>query len=198
MALLFELPNAAGPLKQGEILRAIWEHRPVLPPFELEEDAEVGIDSTSHPFVVAMTPDCDLYQDFCARYPDRGNFPNPEVETKFREAPERYMLTHAIFCDALREDELIGGIAGGDIMRRVRQNQDERYHHLGPAPIENDDGPVLDVFLDFKKVFALPLDVLYGGIVDNGELRLAVVPAVYLHDLIHRFYGFQSRIALPD
>jgi hypothetical protein len=28
--------------------------------------------------------------------------------------------------------------------------------------------------------------------------RVAIMPPIYMHDLMHRFYGFLSRVGLPD
>ena len=54
------------------------------------------------------------------------------------------------------------------------------------------------LFLDFKKSMTLPASNLYEGI-RNGELRRgAVIPPIYVHDLVQRFYSFMSRVGLPD
>ena len=205
MPLILDPGPAAGPFRQGEILSSVWEHRaiPVEPP-DVEppdnDSATVELHAVQHPFLVAMSPDCDLDQDFAARFPDDyDGFVDEGHEQKFREQSNRYLLTHVILCDAFEEAEITVRIAAGkDIWKRVKTNQDQRYHHLGPAPV-GEHGPELDVYLDFKRVFALPLESLYEAVQGAGEVeRLAVIPSVYLHDLIQRFYAFQSRVGLPD
>ena len=52
-------------------------------------------------------------------------------------------------------------------------------------------------YLDFKKVTALPTNALYEGVLSGKTERVALIPEYYIHDLIHRFYGFLSRVALP-
>jgi hypothetical protein len=83
--------------------------------------------------------------------------------------------------------------------RRIKQNQDERYHHFPEAPIGERDGGAgfPNLYLDFKKTLALPTLQLYEGIRDGGVTRRAVVPPIFLHDLVHRFFGYLSRVALP-
>ena len=55
-----------------------------------------------------------------------------------------------------------------------------------------------DLFLDFKKALALPTALLYQVAQEGTVERVAIVPPIYLHDLIHRFYNFLSRVAVPD
>ena len=66
----YEASPAVGPVKQGEILGPIWEHRPGIPPTEHPADLEVSITSFLHALVIVMTPDCDLVWDFNERFPD--------------------------------------------------------------------------------------------------------------------------------
>ena len=86
-----------------------------------------------------------------------------------------------------------------DLWRRIERNQDERYHHFTEAPIENssDDG-LPDLYIDFKKALAIPTKSLYEGLRVEGVKRIALIPEVYIHHLMHRYYGFLSRVALPD
>ena len=205
MPLILDPGPAAGPLRQGEILGSVWEHRaiPVEPPDVEPPDnnsATVELDAVHHPFVVAMSPDCDLNQDFAARFPDEyDGFRDERHEKRVRDLPDRSLVKHVTVCVAMEEDEFKIGLAGGDILKRAKANQDQRYHHLGPAPIGQKDGPKLDVYLDFKRTFALPLEMLYEAVRGaDGVERLAVIPPIYLHDVIQRFYSFQSRVGLPD
>ncbi|GAG14521.1 unnamed protein product, partial [marine sediment metagenome] len=58
-------------------------------------------------------------------------------------------------------------------------------------------GELSDLYLDFQKAIALPCSGLYEALRQNGIKRVAVVPAIYVHDLMQRFYGFWSRVGLP-
>jgi hypothetical protein len=103
-------------------------------------------------------------------------------------------------CDLFTEDEIHAQMPGSDIWKRVKKNQDERYRCLPIADIGIPSIKVLPTsYMDFKKTIGLPTFAVYQGIAaSEGISRVAVVPPVYLHQLIHRFFGFLSRIGLPD
>src|SRR5207244_2645541 len=49
-------------------------------------------------------------------------------------------ISHVWLCDAFDEDEIRTHLPkGSETWRRVRQNQDDRYHHLDAAPINPPD-----------------------------------------------------------
>jgi hypothetical protein len=110
------------------------------------------------------------------------------------------LISHVILCDVYELSKIRNLVPPGkDIWKRIEQNQDERYHHLKPAQVE--DMPVSqlpDLYLDFKKVFGIATETLYEGLRIGTIRRVALVPPIYIHDLIHRFYGFLSRVALPE
>jgi hypothetical protein len=109
------------------------------------------------------------------------------------------LIPHVLVCKAYEEKDIRVQINGTMMWKRVQQNQDERYHHFMSAPIgEPPSGQLPDLYLDFKKTLGLPMQGLYGGIRDGQITRVAVVPAIHVHDLVHRFYGFQSRVGLPE
>jgi hypothetical protein len=51
--------------------------------------------------------------------------------------------------------------------------------------------------MDFRKHFTVPTGFLYDRIAAGEVLRRAVIPPIHSHNLLHRFYGYQSRVALP-
>jgi hypothetical protein len=53
------------------------------------------------------------------------------------------------------------------------------------------------LYLDFRKQFTVATGFLYDRIAAGVVTRRAIVPPIHSHDLMHRFYGYQSRIALP-
>lgn len=194
----FAAPDAQGPIRQGEVLFNVWEHRSRSAAIELEEGSDLAMESFHHPYVVVVSPECDLLHDFAARFPDDYNFVIDGMEKRFRDNPDRYLINHTLLCEAYNEATIRTPDMRSDIFRRVKQNQDERYHHIGPAPIVGGDGSQLDIFIDFKSIFSLPSETIYLAVRDFAGMRLAVVPPIYVHDLIHRCYAFQSRVALPD
>lgn len=194
----FHEPPDDGPVRQGEILRNVWEHRVDHSAGELPEHGEPPqIRSVQHPLVVVMNADCDLNWDYRERVADEEEGEEPDPGTPALE--KRKYVPYVLVCDAYRRDALRPHIPGSDIFRRIDRNQDERYGKIFGAQIgEDGDEELPDLYLDFKKTFAVHTPHLYEAI-DEGEVdRVALLPPVYVHYQIHRFYSFHSRVGIPD
>ncbi len=198
MGFRYEASPAVGPVKQGEILGPIWEHRPGIPPTEHPADLEVSITSFLHALVIVMTPDCDLVWDFNERFPDDDskNALTPQAadaDSKAKAVP------HVLVCDVYDEAHVKQHVPETKAWKIVIRNDNARYHVFDTAGI-GDEGPddaMPQIFFDFKKPIAVPTAQLYEGLRVGGVRRVARVPAPWRHDVIHRFYGFQSRVSLP-
>jgi len=200
VALLLEPSGVGGQFRQGEIFSDFWEYSAKTPPLEMDEDARAPLHAYHHAFAVVVTPDCDLEQDFKARYPERFDFGDNKEKERFIKTKDQYLIPNMLFCPAATESEFRAspGINAG-LWGRVKTNQHERFHHLGPAVLPGgaEGQPTLDLFLDFKRVSGVPLTEFYA-IRDDQERRLGLIPPPYLQDLLHRFCSYQSRVALPD
>jgi len=106
------------------------------------------------------------------------------------------ILAYVLACDLHDSESFVGQIEGKDIRRRVRQNQDERYHCLNS--VGETRANLRAAVMDFRMAVAISTVGLYQGIIDGSVARLAIVPPIYLHDMVHRFYAFLSRVGLPD
>jgi len=137
--------------------------------------------------MIVISQDCDLLWDWTARQ-----------QVPFDEfAPS--LIPHLLLCDLYEEGQLRGSQEiKSDIWRRIRANQDERYHHLSAATVGESSLNLPDLYIDYKKIYGLPTANLYMGIGALSIARLAVMPPIYLHDFIHRFFAFQSRVAVPE
>ena len=138
--------------------------------------------------MIVFSQTCDLIKDWSHRQSASG----PLDES----APQ--LMTHVLLCDLyeegqLREEQKLNST----LWTPIQKNQNERYHHLTAAPVGGCTPGLPDLYLDFKKVYGLPIDNLYAGI-RAGVVRVAVVPPIFLHDILHRFFGFQSRVAVPE
>ncbi|HEV8573566.1 MAG TPA: hypothetical protein VGR43_02555 [Dehalococcoidia bacterium] len=145
-----------------------------------------------------MTPDCDLIWDFAAR------FPTPEVREAYGpEDPNIEIQTvavpHVLLCEAYVEADARGRVQESKLWKLLQQNRDERYHHFPSALIGEEEGATRfeDVYVDFKKLLAIPTTQMYEGIKSGALLRIAWIPPVYRHDLIQRFYSYLARVAVP-
>jgi len=152
-----------------------------------------------------MSALCDLEWDYKARF---GEGTTTDLTDAATEASGRLstehdhprLIPHVLLCEVYEEANIHNRPSlNASLWNRIAQNQDERYHHLKPAPVgEPAVRDLPDLYLDFKKAFALPTEALYMGIDAGSARRVAVVPPVYIHDLMHRFYGFLSRVGIPD
>jgi hypothetical protein len=198
--LIYEVAPGSGALRQGEILADVWDHRVAQPPVEIPERS-FEVHSTLHHLVIVMTAVCDLDQDFKARFREPGGGQGLDAPLALDEEHPG-LVANVLLCDVYQEESL--RLRGGthiktDIWRRIKQNQDERYHHFEPPSIEEPPQAELpDLYLDFKRTLAVPTQRLYDGLRAGGVKRMAVVPSVYVHDLVHRFYSFLSRVGVPD
>ena len=196
MAFDYKSPVHPGPLFQCEILGNVWEHRPLSPPVEIPEESQVDVRPIHHPMMIVMTAVCDLEQDYASRFqevvvggPDGGEL-------------DEYLpglVPHVLMCDVFSFDDLRPRFHGkGDIWRRVQQNQDERYQHFEPAIVE--DGSVKelpDLYMDFKRSLSIPTDLIYQAVESQEVTRIAVIPDIHSHDVMHRYYSFLSRVGVP-
>lgn len=183
MSFKYEPPHH-NEFRQGEILADVREYRPVHP---AEEGAPVEIQPVIHTRVVMIAQDCDLLSDFQQRSTENHEHHN--------------ILQHLLICDLFETDEIRTRMiqTSSKEWRQIRQNQNERYHQLPAGPIgDGDSGQLSDLYLDFKRLLSIPTEDLYRDLDKGNVKRIAVVPPIYIQDLIHRLYAFHGRIALPE
>jgi hypothetical protein len=187
--LNYEAPLASGYLRQGEILRGVFEKRAECAAVKPTIDP-VPVRPREHPLIVVMSAQCDLLWD----WEERSRI-SPEQAAE--ESLPR-LMPHVLLCDLYAADQLrYAHGMNSTLWTALGKNQNERYHHL-PAARIGDFADLNDLHIDFKKVYGLPTDNLYKGLNSSAISRVAVVPVPYVNDLIHRFYAFQSRVAVPD
>jgi hypothetical protein len=194
----YDVPPQFGALRQGEILTGICEYRPRLAPIAQTHQTGVDVVPIHHPYMIIMTADCDLDWDFKARFANQQaeEFYDDEVILQHEALPA--IIPHILLCEVYDSAAVRARVPASDIWKRIRQNQDERYHYFQATSIgEPSIDQLSDVCLDFKKTLALPTQSIYNGICAHGIHRFAIVPPIYIHDLMHRFYGFLSRVGLP-
>lgn len=208
-------PPQFGALRQGEILGEVYEHIPRLPAIKPQEGQEPLIESVHHKILIVMSPDCDLDFDFKARFLEQNGKDQPISLRDFLESPKT--LFHILLAKIVRD---INPTLPSTILRvflarifdkahiklrflntqlwkQVEKNQNERYHYLPEAPVGNPPITTLPgLYIDFKKSLSIPTQHIYEGLRDGGIQRIALIPDKFIHDLIHRFYGFLSRVAV--
>jgi len=184
VALVYLPPNSS-PLRQGEILENLFELQPrVSPGKTVDVEQETMLDRIDHPYAIVVSQDCDLEWDYKAR---QG------------QASEDKILTHVLFCALFLRDEIkIRSRLKSDLMKRVDQNQDERYHRFDEAPVADTGYSLPELYADFKTIFSLPIEFVYSLTLGDHATRRGFLPSPYVQDFMHRLYSFLGRVAIPD
>ena len=142
------------------------------------------------PYLIVLTQDCDLEQDHKNRA-DKSS----SNQDKF--------LQSILVCPAYREADFRAGTHLGDLglrmqkinsdnFRRIKSNQNYRYHYL-PG---NRSLQVPELFIDFKHYFTGPRDLIYDEY--REKHYLATLDVLFREDLSQRFAHYLSRIGLPE
>ncbi len=176
---------------QGEILSGLQELQPEHPGTRIFVDQPpIRFALVNHPTFVILTPDCDLLSDYSAR---QGNSP---VDAKIQSQ----LLQHVQCCEVYEENEIRQPRQlTSELWKRVKQNQDERYHHIPSGKLEGEEEKGHpDLFLDFKQMFSVLTEFLYESIRTHQVKRQGVIPPIWIHSLIQRYFAFHSRVGVPD
>lgn len=187
MAPRYAISPSSYYINQGEILSDLYEVNPDIS--EADDFPNVAtslpVYPTLHPNTIVITQNCDLQQDRDAR-----NTAEPD---------ESKLLTHIQFCELFLESEIrVPRGLSTQPWKRVRQNQDERYHHLFEETFNDGADHVPDLFADFKRIFSLPVEYTYQLLGKEGFIRKALLQDPYLGDFIQRLHSFLSRVPLPE
>lgn len=94
------------------------------------------VDVVIHPYLIAMTQDCDLTQDAGAREAEKLASEDPsllnddEFKKRFDNAP-KLKIENVLFCEAMSTADMKKSVPPGkDIWKRIIYNKDERYQCL--------------------------------------------------------------------
>ena len=182
--------SITGEIRQGELLGDVWVHRTIGPASEIHGAVPPDVEQQHHPVVVVLHSDCDLLQDYNARKAAS----NADQDFSLNNPAA---ISAVLLCDAFLPDEIHERVPGRDFRKRVSQNQDQRYHTLEFEPIRIGDIDIGELVLDFRKFFTVDTESLYTAIESAKVSRIGVIPPIYIHDLMHRGFGYMSRVALP-
>ena len=175
---------------QGEILLHIHELRPLRVKSVHVSGEGIAVSPIIHSKAIVITPDCDLLSDYSAR--DSHSSEAPQIQAR--------LLEHIQLCDVFLEREIRPNRnLNASLWKRIRGNQDERYHTFPSVDEPDSEGTSHpEYFLDFKRMFTMPNELLYGLLKSGKTQRLGTVPPVWIHQLIQRYFAFHSRVGVPD
>ena len=174
------VPSAGGALRQGEVLS---EFKHPYPDVDKLRNGAVELIPEIHPYIVVISQDCDLEQDFGRR----------------AKGETRHLLASVLFCHAITEQEFVGTYTdlGKDRLKVIRQNSEPRYHYLREA-IGTEDRlrrGVPSLVIDFKRHFSVPTGEAYFWA--ESAARRCRLGTPYAEHLSIRFASYLCRIALP-
>lgn len=140
-------------------------------------------------FTLVVTQDCDLDQDYKARFQtDQGVTVSPDK-----------LLFGVLACGAYPEDTLKAGTHRAQAKRfsreewkAVKQNRDPRYQFLGYVPTAD-----AVLVADFKDFFMVPCDFLYRELQSQAIRRIAEMDTPYREHTMQRFCWYMMRVGLP-
>lgn len=158
--------------------------------YALEKSGAFEISKITFPFVIILTQDCDLKQDFNNRNDTEKQSQDKHLISVI-VAP-LYNVEHVYLGEHLSELELnMQQIPKNKTMGKLlRDNQLPRYHYL-----EFEQAiPIPASAIDFKHYFSVNVEVLLRI---KKENHICKVSTLYRESISQRFASFLSRIGLP-
>lgn len=159
--------------------------------YAIEKSGVIEISKIVFPFVVVLTQDCDLNQDYTVRWAKNVGSNHDKKIISVIVAP-LYNVEHVYKGEHLSELEMtMAEIMKGKTQgKTLRQNQTPRYHYLEfPANV-----PIVSSVIDFKHYFTVNVEYLKNHKKENFICQ--IVP-LYREDVSQRFSSYLSRIGLP-
>jgi len=160
--------------------------------YALEKNGLIEISKIIFPYVIVLTQDCDLNQDYTVRWSKRDSDNEDKKIFSVIVAP-LYNLEHVFNGVHLSEIEMkMAPITRNKTPgKNLKNNQTPRYHYLEfPSNI-----PIVPSIIDFKHYFTVNVEYLKRHKKSNF---ICQVRELYREDISQRFSSFLSRIGLPE
>ena len=171
-------------LQQGEIISNLSELRLQIPKeTSINAIREPKFDPIVHPYVIVISQGCDLEWNHKARS---------------GQASGQKLLTHVLLCGLFPREEIRDeSKRRSEEFGRIKGQQNERYHYLSAAPVNDTEDSLPELIADFKNTFSLPIEFVYWLISSGQVVREGKLLSPYLEDFVHRLYSFLGRVATP-
>ncbi|GIU30697.1 hypothetical protein [Shewanella sp. MBTL60-007] len=156
-----------------------------------EENGNVEVSKVVFPYVVVLTQDCDLAQDFTFRWSDPPKKNHDKWLFSVLVAP-LYNLEQLYNGQHLSELQMtMASISRSKTPgKNLVQNETPRYHYLNFP----DDVAIVPSVVDFKHYFSVNVVQLKQ---QKSEKFVCQIAELYREHLSHRFSSYLSRIGLP-
>ena len=160
--------------------------------YAIEKEGMIEISKIVFPFVVVLTQDCDLNQDYTVRW-SRNDVSNHDKKLISVIVVPLYNVEQVYSGEHLSELEMtMAEIKKGKTPgKTLRQNQTPRYHYI-EFP---DNIPIVSSVIDFKHYFTVNVEYLKKH---KKENFICQIGQLYREDVSQRFSSYLSRIGLPE
>ena len=184
-------PPPKGELRQGELLRNVVEHRPVS---AMKAD-NPGFIPVLHDTVLVLAADCDLLQDYHARFPEHAS-EKFQQGLKGSSGNKPWLVHHVKLCQVFDEQSIKAITKNpADAIKQARTKSGLRYYGIPEGAVP--DGLTLPALvLDFKRTFGMPPEALYAAIESGAIERLGIVQHPYFTDAQQRCLFYEGRLGL--
>lgn len=177
-------------IRQGDIYKNVEYIEYIKEKKEIREISKI-----IYPYIIVLTQDCDLKQDFVNR---------KEKKVKPEKTQDKYLISilvaplfnieHFIRGEHFSElelhmrDNIPWNSTEGD---KIRKNELPRYHYLKfPPEIE-----IVDSIIDFKHFFSFNIEIINKIRIKNF---ICSISELFREEISDRFAFYLSRIALPE
>jgi hypothetical protein len=157
-----------------------------------EKEGQLDISFIEFPYVLVLTQDCDLNQDYTFRTEPR--LTQDKLLLSVLVAP-LYNAEHVFAGNHLQDIGIKSEVINKKETpgKKVIQNKDTRYHYI--SFLDNDNIEIVPSIIDFKHYFSVNL--LYLEKLKETNF-ICKVSELYREDISQRFSSFLSRIGLPN
>jgi len=174
-------------IRQGDIFREVEYIE-----YVNESKGIIEVSKIIFPYVIVLTQDCDLQQDYTLRWSKRQRQNHDKLLLSTLVAP-LYNAEHIYTGEHLSEIGLKMQFISKNKTpgKNLRNNMMPRYHYI-EFP---DDVPIVPSVIDFKHYFSVNIEYLKKL---KKEKFVCNIAPLYREDISQRFAAFLSRIGLPD
>ena len=179
-------------VNQGDIYRDIEFTESITDSHEGDNDF-VTITTINYPFVIVLTQDCDLEQDYANK--NKKNATNQDkyllsvIVAPIYVADLVFSGTHLEKLGYYMQKIMVKN-ADETKVKMITQNEVPRYHYLNFI-----DAPLPLSIIDFKHYFTVPLNDL---LVNKKENYVRTICPLFREKISQRFASYLSRIGLPE
>jgi hypothetical protein len=160
--------------------------------YAIEQEGIIEISKIVFPYVIVLTQDCDLNQDYTVRW-GRNETSNHDKKIISVIVAPLYNSEHLYAGEHLSELKMKMAKINKEKTpgKTLRQNQTPRYHYLEfPFNV-----PIVASVIDFKHYFTVNVEYLKKH---KKENFICQIGPIYREDVSQRFSSYLSRIGLPD